>query len=81
MMLATFQSWKKPRSPFENDTSDLVILLCCDRFQSWLKPRSNVRIFTKIDSGRRTCSRRILLLESMVPLLYQATVTLQILGV
>ena len=81
MMLETFQSWLKPRSPFENDTSDLVILLCRDRFQSWPKPRSSVRIFTKIDSRRRTCSRRILLLESMVPRLYQATVTLQILGV
>lgn len=81
MMLATFQSWKKPRSPFENDRSDLVILLCRGRFQLWLKPRSSVRIFTKIDSRRQTCLWRILLLESMVPQLYRATVTLQILGV
>ena len=81
MMLATFQSWKKPRSPFENDTSDFVILLRCDRFQLWLKPRSSARIFTKIDFRRQTCLWRILLLASMVPQLYQATVTLQILGV
>ena len=81
MMLATFRSWLKPRSPFENNTSDLVILLRCCRFQSWLKARSSVRIFTKIDSRIRTCSRRILLLESMIPRLFRVTVTLRILGV
>ena len=81
MTLATFQSWLKPRSPFENDASDLVILLCCDRFQLGLKPRSSVWIFTKIDFRRQTCLWRILLLESMVPRLYQATVTIEILGV
>ena len=81
MMSATFQSWLKPRSPFEKDMSDLDIMLCCGRFQSWLKARSSVWIFTKIDSRRRTCSWRILLLESMVLRLFQATATLRILGV
>ena len=74
---ASHEYWKKSRSPFENDTSDLVILLRCGRFQIGPNGRSSVPKARKIDQYSMIFFNDACNFSKLA----EASVTIEILGV